>query len=340
MNLKRLQINHRIVATIANITLNKFQIFVLQLSLLGAVLSFAVIPAHATFPGKNGRIAFVRFNDGIGGWQLYTANPDGTDVQPTAFVSSATSDWRADGKRIAFDFFDADGNEQIASINPDGSDMQQITFGPGIHEVPSWSPIGTQIAFDYSPLLPDDPNFTTSIFVMNSDGSNPHAVTTAGFDVEPRFSPDGTRIAFSRIRKFAGNGFQQEAIFIVNADGSNPRQLTSWGIAEEHPSWSPDSQWIVFNLAKEGGHPTGSNNSIYLMRSDGTDQHLLYNGRAKLPTHKPSFSPDGKKILFGCWSFTNLSNDICVMDVNGTNVVDIISTPGLDENSPSWGVAH
>lgn len=324
--------------------MKKFQVAV-QFSLLSALLSFVVIPARATFPGANGRIAFGRYNPSINGWQLYTANPDGTDVQPLTFVSSFLSDWRADGKRIVFDFADSDGNEQIATINPDGSNMQQITFGQGIHEVPSWSPSGTQIAFDYSPLLPDDPNFTTSIFMMNSDGSNPHAVTTVGFDVEPRFSPDGTRIAFSRIRKFAGNGFQQEAIFVVNADGSNLQQLTAWGIAEEHPSWSPDSQWIVFNVAKESGHPTGSNNSIYLMRSDGTEQHLLYNGRADqradLPSgaHKANFSPDGKKILFGCWSFTNQSNDICVMDVDGTNAVDIISTPGLDENFPSWGVA-
>jgi len=232
-----------------------------------------------------------------------------TDVQPLAFVSSLFSDWRADGKRIAFDFFDSDGNEQVATINPDGSDMQQITFGLGTHEVGSWSPTGTQLAFAYSPLSPDDPSLSTSIFLMNSDGSNPYAVTTSGFDVEPHFSPDGTRIAFSRIRKFAGNGFQQEAIFVVNADGSNLQQLTAWGIAEEHPSWSPDSQWIVFNVAKESGHATGSNDGIYLMRPDGTEQHLLWNGRTAranlVGAHKANFSPDGKKILFGCWSFTN-----------------------------------
>jgi hypothetical protein len=35
------------------------------------------------------------------------------------------------------------------------------------------------------------------------------------------------------------------------------------------------------------------------MRADGTDQHL-YNGRLQPPTHKPVFSPDGTKILFGC----------------------------------------
>ena len=60
---------------------------------------------------------------------------------------------------------------------------------------------------------------------------------------------------------------------------------------------------------------------------------------ASCTRNEPNFSPDGTKILFGCFSFTNMSNDICVMDVNGTNVVDIISTPGLDENFPGWGVA-
>lgn len=304
--------------------------------MLSLLLGFAAVPADATFPGKNGRIAFGRFDPNIGNVDLYTANPDGSDVQQLTFIPSFFSDWRADGKRIAFDFFDFDGNEQIATINPDGTDMQQITFGAGIHEVPSWSPTGVQIVFDYSPLLPDDPKFTTSIFVMDADGSNPHSVTSGGFDVEPRFSPDGTRILFTRIRKVSGQGFQQEALFVIDADGSSPRKLTSWGLAEEHASWSPDSKWIVFNVAKESSHPAGASLGIYLMRADGTEQHLVYNGRKNLPSFKPNFSPDGTKIVFTCVSDTN---DICVMDVSGTHIIDIINTPDFFENYPSWGVA-
>ena len=120
--------------------------------LLSTVLLLAAVPAHATFPGVNGRIAFGRYNPAIDGWQLYTANPDGTDVQPLTFVSSGFSDWRADGKRIAFDFFDSDGNEQIATINPDGSGLEQITFGSGIHEVPRSDRNSDRIR--YSPPCP------------------------------------------------------------------------------------------------------------------------------------------------------------------------------------------
>lgn len=40
-----------------------------------SALTAAAIPAYATFPGKNGRIAFGRFDSNIGDVDLYTANP-------------------------------------------------------------------------------------------------------------------------------------------------------------------------------------------------------------------------------------------------------------------------
>jgi Tol biopolymer transport system component len=55
---------------------------------------------------------------------------------------------------------------------------------------------------------------------------------------------------------------------------------------------------------------------------------------------KPQFSPDGTKILFSCGTYGQAFNeDLCVMNADGSGVVDITNTPGVLENFPSWGTA-
>ena len=66
----------------------------------GGVLLVLAVPATATFPGKNGRIAF------ISGPDVYTMKPDGSDVkQLTSFGSDDSAYWESwspDGKQIVF----------------------------------------------------------------------------------------------------------------------------------------------------------------------------------------------------------------------------------------------
>ncbi len=316
-----------------------------SLVLLFSIIFATTLASGATVPGKNGRIAFGRFDPRIGDFDLYTANPDGSKVAQLTLVPSFISDWSPNGDRIAFDFFDEDGNEQVAVINPDGSGIEPITSGTGIHEVPSWSPDGTQIAFDYSPLLPDEPTFHTLIYVMNSDGSNPHAVTRNPnvFDVEPHFSPDGQHILFTRILPGTDSVLQQNALFVMNADGSDERQLTLWRLFAEHGNWSPDGRWIVFNTDQ----PRGFGAIIFLVHPDGSDMHVILRGtagsriREPIGGHKPTFSPDGTKIIFTC-SFSNHEffwDDICTMDPDGTHIRHVTLSPETPDNFPSWGVA-
>ena len=76
-----------------------------------------------------------------------------------------------------------------------GSNLHVLTAGPFIHEVPSWSPDGTQIVFDYTATDPNLPGFATQLWVMNADGTNARPLMTSalsGFDVEPR-SANGWR---------------------------------------------------------------------------------------------------------------------------------------------------
>jgi Tol biopolymer transport system component len=72
------------------------------MTVLTMVVAAAVtIPALATFPGKNGRIAFVFGPD------IYTMNPDGSDLfqitnLPPTDTPSWFPDYSPDGKRIVF----------------------------------------------------------------------------------------------------------------------------------------------------------------------------------------------------------------------------------------------
>lgn len=98
--------------------------------LLVAVLLGVAADAHATFPGRNGRIAFVRgVHDSNGGWlrrDVFSVEPDGsvlrnlTGDRPADQFSPA---WSADGRRIAY--VEADGpaiaGDELWTMRADGS---------------------------------------------------------------------------------------------------------------------------------------------------------------------------------------------------------------------------
>jgi Tol biopolymer transport system component len=301
----------------------------------------ATATAGATFPGRNGPIAYRQFDAATGRFSLMRALPDGTQVTELTALPGFYADWRADGRRLAFDFFDADGNEQIATIASDGGDLRTLTSGSGIHEVPSWSPDGRRIVFDYAPQAdPNTPGFQTRLWTMRADGSHPRPlpVWPAGFDVEPRYSPDGRWIAFGRLL-ISSDGQQQQAVFIVGANGGRVRQLTPWELNAEHPTWSPDSRWITFNSLPAIVSPAGA---IEAIRPDGRARHTIFAASDSLGAHKPQFSPDGSRVLFMC-AITDpaghYNEDICAINADGTNLVNLTNTPDAFENWPSWGPA-
>jgi TolB protein len=99
-------------------------------------------PAEAAFPGKNGRIAFVR--DFVLAWQIFTINPDGSGFETISTrLPSGDPVWSPAGKKIAFSGSAYSGllgrsNVDIYVVNANGSSLKRITDSP---------------TYDFKPLL-------------------------------------------------------------------------------------------------------------------------------------------------------------------------------------------
>ena len=156
-------------------------------------------------------IVFARQDPTNGGRNrndLFSVAADGSD-ETSLDVPGNDPAWSPDGSRIIFtQGFQGDG---IYSVRPDGSDFETL-FAPNayIHS-PTWSPDGTRIAFTYQ-----HSNFWR-IWVMRSDGSNPHEV-------------------------FRGKGQKRE-----DGEGATVKEVRGSGLA-----WSPDGRRLLYvNIIKD-----------------------------------------------------------------------------------------
>ena len=106
--------------------------------LLGLVfLVLAASPAHATFPGDSGDIAFGRFTHGQN--DIWVVAPDSTGTQritSTLHANESFPDWNADGTKIAFSKCAQSkfGNCDIWVMDADGSNKTRLTMSPNNQE--------------------------------------------------------------------------------------------------------------------------------------------------------------------------------------------------------------
>lgn len=268
-------------------------------------------PQYSYTPPK-GNIAFTCFINQIDQICLMSADGSGrrqlTDFSATSFYASISPD----GDTIYFSSRER-GTYEIYSMNLRGRSLRRLTGGIGSSYAPERSSANDRVIFA------NESDGQQRIWIMRSDGNNPHPISTGPDDIDPTWSPNGLQIAFASSRT------GQRQLYVMDRDGSNVRQITNLPDMGGRSSWSPDGSRLAFYAGPAEDH------NIYVINADGTGLVQLTNGGDNLG---PSWSPDGQWIAFT--SFRDGNNEIYIMQPDGSNVTRLTTSPTSDWQ-PRWG---
>ncbi len=110
---------------------------------------------------------------------IFTIGADGSDLRRVTPITMNVDDpaWSPDGNLIAFQSPPEPTEgviQSIYTIHPDGTGLKELTgsLGLGGSNGASWSPDGRHIVFSHFPGM----NGVADLYVMNSDGSDMHAI--------------------------------------------------------------------------------------------------------------------------------------------------------------------
>ena len=245
---------------------------------------------------------------------IWTMNIDGSDRQQltdTGLVEESPVEesqpaWSPDHQKIAF--VRSHEHEPLSgSGTPETQDFIYVMNADGFWQFwqrkllnayasgPTWSPDGERIAFS-AELRQEG---TTSIYVMNSDGSGkPRRLTNGLGDLSPAWSPDGERIAFER----------SYHIYVMKAccgkyytAWRRTKQLTAGPGWDREPVWSPDGSELAFTHVDFGEGQYGvkeiQNTDVYKIDADGSGETRLTDTYSSLE-HDAVWSPSGDQLAF------------------------------------------
>jgi TolB protein len=164
-----------------------------------------------------------------GGSQIFTVNPDGSDVRRLTSSSAIDTEPRysPDGQWIYFTS-DRGGTPQIYRMPANGGEPQRVTFEGGYNVTPRLSPDGKMLAY----ITRTDGKFQVAL--LDLANRQTAIITDSDRDESPSFSPNGRMILLATVT--GGRG----VLSAVSADGRFKQRLSaaSGGDVRE-PAWGP-----------------------------------------------------------------------------------------------------
>jgi Tol biopolymer transport system component len=285
---------------------------------LVAITLVAVPTAHATYPGKNGKLA-ISNGSPAGTPQeernafVSTINPDGTARTLLAADRSGGGLFSPDGSQVVFQsgylLSCCHGDTSIEVIRSDGTERHVVVPAYALRwytndtDISGWSSNGQKLLFTHS----GGKYGFRKAYTVGSDGSALTQVssgpTCCSFDLDS-WTYEGAlgwlstdRVAFLRyFDSLTGEAPRPPAIYSVNADGTDEREIQEWPASREAPLLSPDGRQIAFTQAID---TSGGSNTRQLFKV-GIDGRGLVQ-LTHLPNtygHLLAWSPDGSELLF------------------------------------------
>ena len=153
--------------------------------------------------------------------------------------SNSAPAWSPDGRTLAVTL-SRDGGSQLFAIDASGGEPRRLAQSGSIDTEPAYSPDGKSIYFV------SDRGGAPQIYRMGATGSNPERVTfTGGYNISPALSPDGRWLAYiSRV-----NGAFK--LHVMELSSGNVTAITDT-VADESPSFSPNSRLLVYATSVQG----------------------------------------------------------------------------------------
>lgn len=272
---------------------------------------------------------------------LPTLNPT---VGKKTSEGSSSSNSALTGKLV----FQTSSGGDIYIINADGTGLKRLTYGLD----PALSPDGTQVAFARW-------SFPYGLYVINADGSGERQVFGAPQVKAPDWSPDGTRIVFTyqheghpteweKCRKFKPPGASEPVTFCLEMPADPHWKLGAVRLNDNYfyelychdfsysPSWSPDSEWIVY--ASDKGLSLTKEEGVTSAITRDPNQGRLSDDK-RILDRSPTWSPDGTRIAFQYWSHDHY--EIMVMNADGSGRTlltksSVLADTPVSSVSPAW----
>jgi Tol biopolymer transport system component len=290
-----------------------------------------------------GEILFTRAGGSYGDETIFTAGADGSHARRiTAFGATCCPRWSPDGTHILIAAQAPDGRITTGIINPDGSHKRILPLPSNTLNLgaSAWSPDGSRMALEG--WSDKRPGFQGIYVAGSSDGGGLVRITHCLQSQDDRpmgWSADGSKIFFFRaVARFPTVTDEPlGSVYVVNVDGTHPRRVTPANLRVEVAGnaggkVSADGAWIVFT----------SSGVIWKIRTDGSDLTKVYQDPKGRLAITPTWSPDGRFILFGLDPTGSLAvvstapaNGLYVIRADGTGLTPVIVSNDW-KREPDW----